>query len=81
MWEATSATRKLSRVSQMNEFYSTAELHDMGDDDFAPKRIKVTHRDINDLPAVREYHAYMNERKAKRNKCKAVRLARVKAAA
>lgn len=82
MWEATSATRKLSRVRKMNEFFSTAELIDMGDEDFAPRRIKVTHRDINDLPAVREYHAYMNERKAKRkSKAKQHRLARVKAAA
>lgn len=66
----------------MNEFYSTAELLDMGDEDFAPRRIKVTHRDLNDLPAVREYHAYMNARKAKRKgKAKQHRLERVKAAA
>jgi hypothetical protein len=79
---ATSANRKTQGFSQMNDHYSTAELIDMGDEDFAPRRIKVTHRDINDLPAVREYHAYMNERKAKRKgKSKAHRLARVKAAA
>lgn len=66
---------------QMNDF-TTAELIDMGSDDFAPKRIKVTHRDINDLPAVREYHAYMNARKAKRKgKAKQHRLERVKVAA
>ena len=82
MWEATSATHKLSRVRKMNEFFSTAELIDMGSDDFAPRRIKVTHRDVDDTPAMREYYAYMAERLAKRSKAKSKRKAnRLKVAA
>lgn len=42
---------------------STAEIIGMGRDDHCPKKAAPRYRNLNELPAVKEYLAYMAARK------------------
>lgn len=63
----------------MNSFdLTTAEIIDMADEDYLPRKRQSRYVPLDELPAVREYNRYMAEQRAKRHTIKLARKAKAK---